>query len=204
MSYQPAAPLEVEVTRYSSAKDRSRFVVQKEPLYTKWLAVGEVEVGQLAAGLPAEVFDRSRISDRLKLAIVPRNGAPSALPIRGAPLYARERGGAAHVFFLSTTDELAHDGGPNATFVPVTSATLTGVTVSSDGTHRDLAFDDIATPYWEDVEPFEANDALGLRGHTTEWRQGVGKQGDLVELTWRWDAKRARYVGKRTKGKQAP
>lgn len=200
MSYQPSLPLEVEVTRYPSPKDRTRFVIAKEALYTKQLEVGEIEVGYLAAGLPAEVLDRHGVSDRLKLAVVSKQGAPTALPIKGVPLYLMARGGEAHVVFLSTSEQLAHDGGPDATFVPVTAAALSGVIVSADGKSREISFDDVASPYWEDVEPFQGKDTLGLRGHASEWRQGIGKQGDVIELTWRWDAKQAKYVGKRTKG----
>lgn len=203
MSYQPGNLLEVEATRYPSAKDRSRFVIEKAPLYEKRLVVGDVEVGHLAAGFDTNAVESFGVSDRLLFAIVPKKGAPTALPIKGTPFLLTGRGSEVHALFLRTTDELAHDGSPNASFVPVTSATFSGFVIGSDGQHREISLDDIDNPYWEDVEPFQAEDSVGLRGHTSEWRHGTGKKGDLVELTWRWDPKASAYVGKRTKGKSA-
>ncbi len=50
MSYQPGAPLDVEVTRYPSFTERSTFEVKREPLYTRRMEIGDVEIGLLAQG----------------------------------------------------------------------------------------------------------------------------------------------------------
>ena len=138
------------------------------------------------------------------LALIPKNGASSVLPIKGAPLVLVERGGEAHAVFVSTYDEMAHDGSSNSAFVPVTGASLSGFAIGADGKRRELSFDDIAQPHWETVEPFQDQDTVGLRGQTSEWRGGIAQPRELVEITWRWDPKRLAYVGKRTKRKQLP
>jgi hypothetical protein len=199
MSYQPGAPLQVEATRYPTTKDRSRFLIQKEPLYAKQITLGDVEIGYLAAGFPAEVVDRFGLSDRLQLVVIPKGAEPSALRVKGTPLLLAERAGEVHAVFVSTTTELVHDGSPDSVFVPATSASFSGYAIERSGKHRELTFDDVAAPYWEDVEPYQDGETLGLRGHTMEWRRGVGKRGDLIDLSWRWDPKRALYVGKRSK-----
>jgi hypothetical protein len=198
MSYQPAAPLDVEVTRYPSYTERSAFEVKREPLYARRMEIGDVEIGLLAQGLPADSV-RAGVSDRVSLLVRRRGAPPKAIPLGSLPAVFVERGGEAHVLCYTSNELYVHDGSPNASFLPAHDATWSGQAIDRDGNVRDLEFDGDAPATWEDVEPFHDATSIGVRGSSTDWTIGLGKRGDTTELRWRWEAKKAVYVLERTR-----
>lgn len=202
MSYQPGAPLEIEATRYPSFTERSRFEISTERLYTKKLVIagqaGQIEVGLLAAALPADSI-RQGVSDRVRLLVRPAGGAPVTAPVSAPPQVVVDRDGEAHVLSFATTDLYVHDGSPTASFLPAVEGSWSGYAIGRDAKPRALTLDAGIPLTWEDVEPFHDPTSVGMRGSAMDWTLGIGKRGDVTEVAWKWDAKRAKYVLKRTR-----
>ena len=180
-SYQPGDAASVESLVYGGS-----FMVvgpKVEPLYTKLATFGDLEVGKV----PSAPEDAG--ATRESLAVFDKGKLVEVFEVAGEAEGAVERGGELHVLSYSPALSNSADGRHEA-------ARWSVIAVRSDGTHHEIELDQplpVAQNWplsWHVVArlPGQDLDGFGVRGED---------HGRLFELTWRWNAARGRYVGKR-------
>jgi hypothetical protein len=189
LSYTAADPLHVETMQYNGY-DRTTVEPRVVTLYEKRATMGDVEVGEVwAYGRSIAILKQGKVTGFLPA--MPELNAETATMERAKGYATRD--GELHV--------LSYAPGGWTDLYASLPAQWSVIAVAPDGSHRmDTVDDDVGVGQWTEVTEFASKDfeTFGLRGAThypvnfidfVEVPVGV-------EITWRWDTKLKKYMGK--------
>jgi len=187
MSYQPGDPLHVESLHH--ADGASLVAAQEEALYKKLTTLGDVEIGEVSAYAPwLAVFAKGKL-------VGSYNDAGEGMNVDDFPPSVRKgvfpRDGNLHVISFS--------GRASSDCCGMRQPFWSALTIAPDGSASG-AMEGVDSPmFWDEVEELASPDldSFGLRGSTWSPDSKTSMLKDLVgvEVTWKWDASRKKYLG---------
>jgi hypothetical protein len=194
-SYQPGDPLHVETMSYD-APETSSVVVRETPLQEKPLArLGDVEIAYLTAYRPwLAVYKHGKFLGEAAPPATDENlGSVVDAFSPTEPHGAVKRDGELHVFSYGPMSIDYYSG-------MIRWPSWSVIAIAADGTVRDpVEATEVPMMMGSETTGFIGPDhaSFGIRGPTDSLHPPRGKQVmELLEVTWRWDPVKKKYVAK--------
>jgi hypothetical protein len=206
LSYQPGDPLHVESMHYTSPRDRSSVVAREEALSGKSLArLGNREIAYVPAYRAwLALLEKGKLVKECKRPLEEGESEDWAPPVDAFPEPERHgavnRGGEVHVFEYGEM-AIAPSG-------LIRDPSWSVIAIAADGGVRNPVEDaHVPMMYGVETTGFISPDhaSFGVRGPTQNLERGKGKPEMVqLEVTWRWDPVKKKYVGKHRRSPLPP